>query len=207
MIDCFLHPPTPHVRKHGPSGYDNFQSYKPWLRDEFSFRCVFCLTRETWAGQGHHAFSVEHMKPKHAYPHLENKYENLVYSCCGCNTAKGIADLPFDPCLNSFMSYIEIGPGGQFRPKNAEGVLMIEVFHLNDPRVVRFREVVINNLALLMKSNTPDAIALLDKWLGWPIDIPDLEKLRPLANTKPDGLKSSFFALKSHGHLPAVRTS
>jgi hypothetical protein len=26
----------------------DYESYRPWLRDEFAFRCVYCLTRETW---------------------------------------------------------------------------------------------------------------------------------------------------------------
>ena len=31
-------------RKHGPRGYANYQSYKPWLRDEFCCRnqCQIC---------------------------------------------------------------------------------------------------------------------------------------------------------------------
>lgn len=37
---------APHVRKHGPGGYEMYQSYKDWLRDEFTFRCVYCLERE-----------------------------------------------------------------------------------------------------------------------------------------------------------------
>ena len=31
---------TPHVRCHAPKGYQDYRSYKPWLRDEFPFRCV-----------------------------------------------------------------------------------------------------------------------------------------------------------------------
>jgi hypothetical protein len=29
-------------------GYADTDSYRPWLRDEFAFRCVFCLVREQW---------------------------------------------------------------------------------------------------------------------------------------------------------------
>jgi hypothetical protein len=35
-------------RRHGPANYAAYESYRPWLRDEFDFRCVYCLKRETW---------------------------------------------------------------------------------------------------------------------------------------------------------------
>lgn len=44
----FAYTSTPHQRRHGPSGYDSYEAYKPWLRDEFVFRCVYCLEREMW---------------------------------------------------------------------------------------------------------------------------------------------------------------
>ena len=28
----------PHIRKHGPSGYEGYRSCKDWLRDEFTVR-------------------------------------------------------------------------------------------------------------------------------------------------------------------------
>ena len=42
----FTYPAQPHNRRHGPQGYSALESYRPWLRDEFAFRCVYCLTRE-----------------------------------------------------------------------------------------------------------------------------------------------------------------
>jgi len=41
--DPFTYPAQPHVRKHAPAGYKDYTEYKPWLRDEFEFRCVYCL--------------------------------------------------------------------------------------------------------------------------------------------------------------------
>src|SRR5436309_202187 len=43
LPDPFAYPHEAHQRRHGPAGYTNYQSYKPWLRDEFAFRCVYCL--------------------------------------------------------------------------------------------------------------------------------------------------------------------
>ena len=48
MTDPFSYPAAAHVRRHGPQGYADYPSYLPWLRDEFSFRCVYCLLREQW---------------------------------------------------------------------------------------------------------------------------------------------------------------
>jgi hypothetical protein len=43
---AFVYPTTPYSRRHGPLGYTDYKVFKPWLRDEFSFYCVFCLVRE-----------------------------------------------------------------------------------------------------------------------------------------------------------------
>jgi hypothetical protein len=51
-IGVFDYPVGTHVRRHGPQGYLDYKHYKPWLRDEFSFRCVYCLCRETWFPDG-----------------------------------------------------------------------------------------------------------------------------------------------------------
>jgi hypothetical protein len=45
---CFAYPNEVRGRKHGPAGYGNYEAYRDWLRDEFSFRCAFCLMRESW---------------------------------------------------------------------------------------------------------------------------------------------------------------
>ena len=50
---AFVYPEVPHSRRHGPKGYADCYQYHPWLRDEFSFRCVYCLSRERW-GKGHY---------------------------------------------------------------------------------------------------------------------------------------------------------
>jgi hypothetical protein len=33
MIDPFAYPPAPWSRRHGPQGYADYQSYRPWLRN------------------------------------------------------------------------------------------------------------------------------------------------------------------------------
>ena len=52
MSSPFTYPVTPHVRRHGPSGYANHAEFRQWLRDEFAFSCVYCLLREVWVPGG-----------------------------------------------------------------------------------------------------------------------------------------------------------
>jgi hypothetical protein len=47
-VTVFDYAATAHVRRHGPFGYQDYESYRDWLRDEFSFRCVYCLKRIFW---------------------------------------------------------------------------------------------------------------------------------------------------------------
>jgi hypothetical protein len=36
-MTAFTYPAEPHRRRHGPQGYADAASYRPWLRDEFAF--------------------------------------------------------------------------------------------------------------------------------------------------------------------------
>jgi hypothetical protein len=76
-MDAFTYPADPHVRRHGPQGYASIGSYRPWLRDEFSFRCVYCLLREQWSllpGM----FDIDHFRPVVHHADLALTYDNLL---------------------------------------------------------------------------------------------------------------------------------
>jgi len=75
MIFCY--PDSPYVRRHGPQGYRDYRSFKPWLRDEFGFRCVYCLWRERWYADGADTFAVDHFIPLSSRPDLICDYDNL----------------------------------------------------------------------------------------------------------------------------------
>ena len=74
-MNPFRYPPLPHVRRHGPRGYSDYPSYKDWLRDEFCFRCVYCLDRERWYPSGHRAFGVDHIVAQAEAPRTVTNYE------------------------------------------------------------------------------------------------------------------------------------
>src|SRR5258708_7931276 len=136
----FDYPTTKHVRRHGPSGYKEYSSFKPWLRDEFVFRCVFCLVRERMKDpDGQDAFAVEHLKPKKKYPNLICEYENLVYACLKCNSFKGeLAGVP-SPCAAIYANQIEVRSDGTIHGLTQVGKKMIRVLRLDRDDLTEFR--------------------------------------------------------------------
>ncbi len=87
--ECFrLSWRAPHTRKHGPYGYATYSAYRPWLRDEFTFRYVYCLAREQW-GRVSGEFGVDHFTPQAKSPDQALDYANLLYCCQSCNALKG----------------------------------------------------------------------------------------------------------------------
>ena len=91
---------TAHVWRHGPYGYKGYESYRVWLRDEFSFRCVFCLRREQW-GLVEGMWDFEHFAQQHSHPQHKLAYDNLVYAYHTCNSAQRGQVVP-GPCEIAF---------------------------------------------------------------------------------------------------------
>src|SRR5579862_5891320 len=95
MIDPFAYPSAPLSRRHGPQGYADIEGYRPWLRDDFCFRCVYCLLREQW-GQVRGGHAIDHFEPVAKQPDRALEYDNLLYACTACNAAKSDRRVP-DP--------------------------------------------------------------------------------------------------------------
>ena len=93
-MGAFEYPETPHERRHGPV-YGSVEPYRDWLRDEFTFRCVYCLLRERW-GRVSGEFDIEHWIAQINDPLRGLDYENLFYACHTCNLLKGTDAVP-DP--------------------------------------------------------------------------------------------------------------
>ena len=103
----FEYPARPHARRHGPKGYTDYVSYRDWLRDEFTFRCVYCLHREQWYHRGG-TFHVDHFVPVTVDSAGRCEYPNLLYACATCNEAKkAIPGVP-DPCRTAFHHCLRI---------------------------------------------------------------------------------------------------
>ena len=108
MSRPFLYPATPLVRRHEPRGYANYSECRNWLRDDFSFRCVYCLLREVWVPGGFH---LDHFVPTSIRPDLATQYDNLLYCCGPCNLGKSDARLP-DPTSALLESTVEVDDSG-----------------------------------------------------------------------------------------------
>jgi hypothetical protein len=183
------------VRRHGPAGYTDYTAYKDWLRDDFCFRCVYCLVRERWHPSGAQSFSVDHVQPKAIFPDRLCDYDNLVYACVRCNSVKSdLLDLA-DPCHVGLGSLMTVGPDGALVPTVPEGELMIRLLRLNDPKLVEFRQAWVEHIEELRKR--PDDNGL-SHWMGFPTDLPKFDDRRPpKGNTRKDGLGKSWAAQKN----------
>lgn len=191
-----------HIRKHGPQGYNDYTSYKDWLRDEFTFRCVFCLTRETWYPDLS-TFGVDHLLSRSSRPDLECDYNNLVYACNDCNSFKSNSDGAPDPCNRGYALLLRINQDGTIEGLSSEGMKLISVLVLDRPKLIKWRQQLIKLFGeLIQPPNTLRKSDLLRSYFGFPSDLPDLRALRPPSNTRPSGLKSCYYVLKSKGDLP-----
>jgi HNH endonuclease len=174
----FAYPVSAHKRRHAPAGYKNYQYYKPWLRDEFSFRCVYCLERERWYPSRAAAFSVDHVIPQVDDPSRICDYENLVYACLRCNSNKQAVLLP-DPTRVCFAECLSIYEDGTFSALNEEGADLIDLLHLNDPPVIDTRRKYLELIKLKLDySSNSDIHDLFLDAFGYPEDLPDLSKRR-----------------------------
>lgn len=192
----FDYPRTPPHRRHGPSGYSAYESYRPWLRDEFSFRCVYCLKRETW-GQITGEFDIDHFRPQVLSPELVVDYLNLVYACRRCNLVK-LDQRIDDPLRLLADEKVSLSADGRLRSTFAASIRLIRALDLNNPKMVRWRVMWMRIVELAEKHDGK----LCDQILGYPVDLPDLSSLRPPRNSRPEGIAESFLATRERGSLP-----
>ncbi len=202
----FAYPSSVHMRKHAPAGYEDYRSYKPWLRDEFTFRCVYCLERERWYPSRAAAFSVDHVVPQVVARDRICEYANLVYACVRCNSNKRDELFPATS-QTPLAKHLAIDHDAIFSPVSARGYDFIRVFHLNDAPIIDTRRKHISILKL--KHENPDDPLVHEIFLdafGYPDDLPDLASMRPPGGRK--RTKSvrtlSYYDLRRLNKLEAV---
>jgi hypothetical protein len=174
----------------------DYRSYRPWLRDEFAFRCVFCLIRERW-GQVTGQFDLDHFVPHVQHPEQSPEYENLVYTCHGCNLRKGDQKLP-NEFLNS--ENVRVYEDGRMIGLTPQADLLIRLLWLNSPQTIEWRRLWIRIVQLAEEHNDK----LFRQLIGYPEELPDLAKLNAPSNSKPDGIEQSYHARRGHGKLQAT---
>ncbi len=198
----FTYPTASHVRQHGPYGYRDYESYRDWLRDEFSFRCVFCCRREQW-GPVVGNWDIDHFAPQSLHPQNTLDYENLLYVCHTCNSIKNARSV-LDPCRIAFGHCLKVREDGTITALDENGKVLIEQLRLNNKDHTKFRSLFIAILRSLLRSSDPDDKQTYLRLMGYPDNLPDLSRLRPPGNKRPEGMNESCYARRIRGELPEV---
>lgn len=203
-VSPFHYPSTAHVRRHGPAGYSTYQQFRPWLRDEFCFRCVYCLRREVWAFQDSD-FELDHDVAKSLAPELCRDYTNLVYACHNCNKRKGNKRLPSvcDVAYGACMEVLLTGDStGAIHALNDDGIRLIDELSLDGDKITATRRLYIESI----RSHEKHDRSLFLIWMGFPDELPDLLSVRPQpsSNSLPGGIGQSWFSKKQRGELPEI---
>lgn len=206
-LEPYSYPQFPHDREHAPAGYADHTGYKPWLRDEFEFRCAYCLQRETWSRDGQALFSADHVIPQSLDPEgrILNRYSNLIYACTACNAAKREM-IVLDPTDEALGWHLRVNEDGTVDGISSEGRYLTQTLWLNLPGHVRERLRVFRIIDLFARYPTDaDIRAEYRHLFGYPDDLPDLARLQPPGgNRRPDGVRGCHFERRVRGELPEV---
>ena len=190
------------MRRHGPAGWTDYQKYRPWLRDEFSFRCVYCLARETWVDM-RTSMHIDHFEPQKLRPDLICTYTNLLYLCPTCNSLKRTTIL-VDPCDKALGHCLKVHNDGRVEALNndQDAQLLIDVLALNEPSEVERRRTWIGILRSLAETDWPSFVTVM----SYPADLPDLSEPRntPPSNSKPEGIRHSHLEKQRRGELAEI---
>jgi len=197
IVEPFAYPVQPHRRRHGPAGYSKYQQYRPWLEDEFTFRCVYCLKRMVWAPTD--VWTVDHIVPQDEAPELVCVYDNLVLACQWCNRIKSNKRVP-DPCHTAYGRCLRVGSDGAIIPLNKLGGRLVRELRLNEPRFQRWRRQRMRELRALALCD-PEGY---EQVMGFPKDLPDLAALKVKSNSRSKGIEQSWLAKQRRGELPKV---
>ncbi len=189
--------PEPRLERiHGPAGYATYESFRPWLRDEFTFRCIYCLKREMW-GQVTGEFELDHFETQSLVPERTLDYFNLIYACRRCNSVK-LDELIDDPLTILSSSFVVVLPDGVLYSDSLAAKRIIQQIDLNSPTLLRWR---VMWMRIVDLANARDVV-LYNQLTGFPEDLPDLSRLRPPSNSRHDGIEISWHAKRQRGQLP-----
>lgn len=161
---------------------NSYSDHKADLRIDFSERCGYCNSLDTW--------KLTYFEIDHFIPQKRNKvqfltiksntdYSNLVYSCRSCNNAKsnkwptGDQNIPnrndegfVDPCDNTFNAHFERTANGQINYSTNLGKWMHKALNFNKPQheilwnLEELRKMIDEIEALNTKLNSQPAVQL-----------------------------------------------
>lgn len=185
---------TPLARKHAPSYDKHWEPYREWLRDDFDFRCVYCLQRERW-GKRRAVFAIDHIVPR-AEGGAPCDYGNLAYCCASCNSAKSDSAVPH-PERYAYGRCVEVDDEGRIHAKNREGKLLIRSLLLDDEMDTEVRRDWMRTLKVLAEHDREH----FERLMSFPDALPDLQSKRSPRNAKPESWKQSHRSLINAGKI------
>jgi hypothetical protein len=87
---------------------------------------------------------------------------------------------------------------GRIEATTPDANKLIRVLGLDDPEYCEFRRLLID-IATMAANSEP---GLFQRLMGYPNDLPDLARLRPPHNSRPQGIRESYRAQRDRGELP-----
>jgi len=178
--------------------YRDYTEYRALLRQDFHYRCAYCLTHEYFVG-GEAGCTIDHHRPlrgPHARPDLLAEYTNLYWCCRECNENKGdIWPSPeeyargyrfLDPCQpeDDHDRHWHVLPDGILDPLTPTGEYTIERLKLWRPQLQHYRagcqrfETERHQIAMLLQTRQLDGerrlwlerrLAEIAEWLAPPV--------------------------------------
>lgn len=174
LLNPFLYPKSPHRRRVQPPSYSFYARYKPFLKQEFMSRCVYCRLPDGLKGEDN--FGVDHYRPQSKFPELTTTYTNLFYACNCCNRRKGnfwpteaqwqTRQFIPNPCEHVMFDHLRYR-GVRVETRTPAGALAERVLILNDEDSVGYREFVLGVIAALegKKRRLQETLQSIDRLL------------------------------------------
>jgi len=175
----FAYPINAHQYRHGPSGYVDYKSFRPWLRDEFDYRCAYCLFRERWCPVL--AFHLDHFVAQTVDNSKVTSYRNLLYACPACNTRKSSLPIP-SPAKVFTAEAITINEDGTVETKTSKARELVRILGLDSPEYNEWRRLMIGIIALAASVKRGSRLSLFRELMSYPDQLPDLTRLNPPEN-------------------------
>jgi hypothetical protein len=164
ILPPVIKPPLgPIIRRHKPrpaTGQFGYRAYRPCLRWDFGFTCPYCLLHEVdflrcGRAEGSGLTTAEHLILRSVAPERINDYDNCLYCCRYCNTARSTRPVEaygcrlLDPTHDSWATYFSAENDCLLpRANDPNAQYTHESYDLDDPRKVamrHFRRMLIEN--------------------------------------------------------------
>lgn len=125
-----------------------YTAFRPHVRQDFEYRCAYCLLEELWAG-GEENFELDHFRPRSRFPDRTDDFYNLYYACHPCNHLKadrwptpeleqgGICLV--DLCQDDFEAHFLPQADGTWAPLTPSAAYTIDAMRLNRTHLATLR--------------------------------------------------------------------